>query len=268
LSLKKRRASNKGKKKVADRVPFKNIQTGKSYSIIGKSDFLVNLLLGHIISINLEEDWDFEASIYGKYMEVSDTAEPIEDEKIIFSYIPREGFPLINIDEDFIDIFYFLLMDGENNDEFLAYVKKHLSRKQPEIVFYYMFAMAEKAITEDNDFNFKKAEYILNHYKYKGTHTYMEKMKSIVTFVKSPSEKNLSDMLLIMNEEEDPYSSLVNVIGAIANDTLPKFVKDKYSNMLEDMNFQRNLLKIAVAILQSKTIEDFILSLVKGIVYE
>ena len=267
MSLKQKRRSNKTKKTVS-RVPFQGLETGTSYSIIGKSDFLVNLILGHIVSMNMEEDWDFEASIYGKYMEVSDEAEPIEDEKIIFSYIERNGFTTIDIDTDFISIFYHILMEDEECEEFLDYSKKHLSRKQPELVFYYMFAMAEVSIDDDLEFSYKKAEYILNHYKYKGTHTYMEKIRAIVTFIKTPSEKHLSELLLIMNEEEDPYKSLINVIGAISNDKLPKFVKDKYGNMLDDMNFQKNLLKIAVAILQSDTIEDFILSLLKGIVYD
>jgi len=271
VSLKQKRKMIKAKKSNRrERVPFTSLETGVSYSIIGKSEFLVNLILGHIIAMNMEEDWDFEASIYGKYMEISDTAEPIANEKIVFSYIEREGFPTINLDEDFIDIFYYILTyeSGYDCEEFKAYAKKHLSKKKPEIVFYYMFAMSERAINEDGEFSFKKAEFILNHYNYKGTHTYMEKMKSIVTFIKNPSATNLSDMMLILNEEKEPYNALVNIISAISNDTLPKFVKDKYGNMLEDMNFQKNLLKIAVAILQSETVEDFILSLLKGIVYE
>lgn len=269
MGLKQKRVSNKAKKQTKrERVPFKEMQTGQSYAIIGKSDFLVNLILGHIVSMNMEEDWDFEASIYGKYMEISDTEEPIPDEKIIFSHKEREGFPTINIDEDFIDIFYYIIFSGEEVEEYYEYCKKHLGRKKPEIVFYYMFAMAENAVDDDYEFHFKKAEYILHHYKYKGSHTYMEKVKSIITFVKTPTERHLADMLLIMNVEENPYTSLINVMGAMANNTLPKFVADKYSNMLEDMNFQKNLLKIAVAILNAETIEDFILSLVKGIIYE
>lgn len=267
MSLKDKRRSNRNKKTKIARTPFKGLSTGQSYSIIGKSDFLVNLILGHIVSMNMEDNWDFESSIYGKYMEVSDTVEPIANEKIVFSYIERTDFPVIDIDEDFLKIFYYLLLNGEDCEEYFEYCKKHLSRKPPELAFYFMFAMMEIAVNDDLEFSYKKAEYILNHYKYKGTHTYMEKMKAIVTFVKNPSEKHLSELLLIMNEEEEPYSSLVNVIGAIANDSLPKFVKDKYGNTLEDMNFQKNLLKIAMAILQSEHIEDFILSLVKGIVY-
>lgn len=268
VSLKRKRASNKAKKSTkSKRVLFQGLQTGQSYAIIGKSEFLVNILMGHIVSLNIEEDWDFEASIFGKYMEISDTAEPVLDERIVFSYIERDAFPTINIDEDFIEIFYYILMGGDESEEFLAYSKKYLGKKNPDIVFYYMYAMSEVALNDDDEFSFKKAEYILNHYNYKGTHTYMEKMKSIITFVKTPSEKHLSEMLLVMNEEEDPYSSLIRIISAIANNTLPRFVHDRYSNMLEDMNFQKNLLKIAVAILQAESIEDFILLLVKGIIY-
>lgn len=264
MGLKEKRRENKTKKVVKH--SFKGLETGISYSIVGKSEFLVNLVLGHIVAMNLEEDWDFESSIYGKYMEISDTLEPIKDEKIIFSKKIREGFPVIDLDEDFLDIFYYILLDGEEIEDFKIYIKKHLAKKPPELVFYYIFAMIEVAI-QDGEFNFKKAEYVLHHYKYKGVHTYLDKVRAVVTFVKTPSEKHLSELMLILDEEQEPYASLIHIISAIANNTLPKFVNDKYSNLLEDMNFQKNILKVSVAILQSETQEDFILTLVKGIIY-
>jgi len=267
MGLKEKRLKNKAKKsKKSERQPFKGFQTATNYSIIGKSDFLVNLILGHIVHINMEEDWDFEASIFGKYMEISDEAEPIEDEKIIFSKKERNGFTTINIDEDFIDIYYSLLIEDEL-PEFLDYCKKFLSRKNPELALYYMFAVCEVAIDEDLEFNYKKADYVLDNFKYKGTHTYLDKVKTVITFVKNPSEKHLSDMLLIMNEEEDPYHNIINIIGAISNETLPKYIADKYSSTIEDYNFQKGLLKISIAILQAETIEDFILTLIKGVIY-
>jgi len=244
------------------------IEPEKNCCVISKSDFLTNLIVSHIVAINNYIGYDLEASILGKYIVIDDEAEPIENTKLVVSKVRRKDsrFLEINLDEDYIKIFAYLLLD-EPDKKFLRYCDKYFKKLRPELVFYYMYAIVETAFDSDGEFNIIQADLVRETYNYKGEHTYLEKFRTVVNFVKSPSEKTLHKLLLIVDGKDENYRGIVRIIDNIANKSYPSYIESKFKDVLEGVSFQKNLLKILVNMLQADSKEDFILMCLKNIVY-
>lgn len=234
------------------------IKPGQSYSILTKSDFVFNLIMGHIYAISEPLNIYKTKAIFGKHIEISDTAVPSKT-KVVISRKEREEkeFHTVTVSTSFVDLFSTLL--GVDNEEFKDFCKKNIKRSKIEIAYYYMAAIANSCF-EGDEFLAVKANTIVNTYSYKGLHSVSDKYSALIDFVSLPNEVHLNELFLTFNDENGGFDSLVSLISLIVeNQKVPEFIIQQYGDDLNDPNFLRNLLLICTALLTTKSREEFIL---------
>lgn len=237
------------------------IKHEQSYSINSKSEFLTNIVIEYLLSLNEDNGIFPERSIFGKCAIVSNTELPTK-RSIVISPVPRnsdDGFQQLNIDDNVPEITF--IMHGQNNDENydkLKYIKQKLKRKEPEIQFYLTSAILGTGLdTQTID------RVIDTHYK--GIHTATERYQTLIDFILSPSETSLYRLLNVFND--DNYQQLINTISTLTNDT-PDWIITRFGEQLRGVNFTKTLLKLALIILKARDRDEFILSVLKGVIYE
>lgn len=237
------------------------LEHNTSYSIISKSELITNITIDYLLNLNQENGIYPERSIFGKSVIVSDTELP-NKRHIVLSKVTRtseDGFLTLNLD-DYIPDLTFIMHNQltEQNHDKLKYIKQKLKRKEPEIQFYLTSAILGTSLDT------LTIDRVIDHH-YKGIHTATERYQSLIDFVNAPSETQLYHLLNIFNEEN--HQQLINTISNLTYDT-PDWVSSRFGDRIRDINFTRTLLKLALIILKTKNRDEFILAVLKGVIYE
>ena len=96
-------------------------------------------------------------------------------------------------------------------------------------------------------------------------HTATERYQTLIDFVSSPNETSLYRLLNVFND--DNYQQLINAISTLTNET-PDWINNKFGEQIRDITFTKTLLKLALIILKAKDRDEFILSVLRGVIYE
>lgn len=234
-----------------------------SYAILGSSEFLVNRVMDYLKCINIDDGVSTERNIFEAYMVESDTQVPNKS-RIVLSRCKRDDlFVTIDIDSDVVGICLILAGLENCDDELKKFLKnnlrKYVQNGDSELVFYYVSAVAGL-----EDPSVSEAMYILSKYEYKANHSTVECYKTLIDFVSNPCETALSKLLLVFNEED--YQKMINCTSTLVNDT-PEWIKKKFGGEIESAIFTKSLLNLSLVILESKSREDFILRVLKKMIY-
>lgn len=237
------------------------IKPDTNYSLLSSSEFLRNMITNYVIMRNSEVGILTERSIFGKMLKVSDTDKP-NSKSIIISYVERDQalkFETIDIDSHLVELLFEMHnFDKEVNEHHIKYLNQKLKHKDKELCYYMVSAvLGLPKITTD------AIDGVINN-TYKGIHTLTEKYRELINFILMPNETSLHRILQIFHEED--YGSLVYCISCLV-DNVPAWIQQQYSETLEDIKFTRILLKIALIIIKSTNREQFILHILKEIIY-
>lgn len=232
-----------------------------SYSVLSKSELITNITIDYILHLNEENGILPERSIFGKHTIVSDTEVP-NKRRIVLSKIPRttdDGFKTLNLDDDIVELTFLIhRQDIEQVLDKVKYIKQKLKKRDIEIQFYLTSAILGTGLETHI------IDRVIDHH-YKGIHTATERYQVLIDFVNSPSETQLYHLLNIFNEEN--HQQLINTISSLTYDT-PDWVSSRFGDIIKDSGFTRTLLKIALTVLKTKSRDEFILSILKGVIYE
>lgn len=234
-----------------------------SYAVVSSSDFLVNRVIDYLKTINLDDGVATERNIFGMYMTESDTLNPSKS-RVVFSRCKRDAEVFVNIevDSNLVDICLLLAGLEDCNEDLKKFLKNNLKKyvsSDPELVFYYVSAVAGF-----NDPSVSEAMYVLSKYEYKANHSTVDCYKALIDFVSNPCETSLSKLLLVFNEPD--YQKMINCTSALVNDT-PEWIKKKFGQEIESSAFTKSLLNLSLVILNSKNRDDFILRVLKEMIY-
>lgn len=234
----------------------------KSYAVWSSSEFLVNRVIDYLKTINIDDGVSVERNIFEIYMVESDTQNPNKS-RIVFSRCKRdEDFINIDIDSNLVDLCLILSGMSDCNEDLRKFLRNNLKKyiqNEPELVYYYVCAVAGF-----KDPSVSEAMYVLSKYEYKATHNTVDCYKSLIDFVSNPCETALSKLLLVFNEPD--YQKMINCTSALVNDT-PEWIKKKFGSEIESSSFTKSLLNLSLVILNSKSREDFILRVLKEMIY-
>lgn len=238
------------------------ITHNQSYAIISKSDFLKNIVTEFIYTINEEHNIYRNRTLFGKYIKQSNTDLPTS-KYIILSDKERTDTDLIptldidnNLPEICFHLYYMPQSEIEQYKQELKYIKQKTKNLNPEIAYYYICAIiGSTRITTDLIDTVLKRQHI-------GTYTTTEMTETLIHFINSPSETSLFKLITIFND----YQRLINSISSLTNDT-PQWVTQRWGNILDTPEFIKTLLKIALIAIESNTQDEFIISVLKKIIY-
>lgn len=237
------------------------LEANKSYALESKCPLLKTIVLDYLIEINRHHDIYVGTSLYEKSIKISDTAEP-SSRAIVISQVPRnsDNITNINLDETIVDlVFEMNAIDPNENKDNIRLIKQKTKRLDPLLRYYKVLAiLGTQPITHES---INKAL----EYDYRGVHTTSEIIEVLVEFISHPSEINLQRLVRVVSFKEG-YQRLLNCIGMLVNDP-PEWVTQKYKAMLDSANFIRSLLKITLISLRSETTDEFILQVLKDIIY-
>lgn len=209
------------------------IESKKSYSVIStKSTFLQGLVTKFIMTVNLADGVYPSRSLFGQYVEVSDTVVPTAKCHVI-SYIDRtvDGFGLIDLDEDPLPILYELL--GIESKDYKTFVRNRVYKNpkvKPNSMYYYMVILRD--CIKSDGFNQTKAQLVIDNYKYQATSSAMDKYQSINSYVMKPCEEtlfNLMNVFSIETDEKKRMSSIVYCIKTILDNEVPSYIESRVS---------------------------------------
>lgn len=239
------------------------IGNGISYALNSDSDMLKHIVANYIIELNKKHNIHIGNNLFGTALIVSDTAEPTA-RSIVLSKTPRNHNKIKNLDIDsnIVDlVFEMQNIDKEVNKDSLRLIKQRLKNESPELKFFKVSAiLATEPITIDSIDN-------AINLKYKGVHTVTEQMDILVEFIMNPSEINLQRVVKYFNEQGGGYTKLINCMSLLTNDT-PEWINGRYKQSIETTNFIKSLLKIALIVLKAPSRDEFILAVLKDIIYK
>lgn len=233
----------------------------KSYALESKCPLFKTIVLDYLIELNRQQDIYVGSSLYEKSIKLSDTAEP-SSRAIVISQVPRqsEAITNINLDDSLVDlVFEMNSIDPIENKDNIRLIKQKTKRLDPLLRYYKVLAIlgtspiTHESITKALD------------YDYRGVHTTSEIVEVLVEFISHPSEINLQRLVKVVGVGNG-YQRLLNCIGMLVNDP-PEWVTQKYKTTLDSASFIRSLLKITLISLRSETTDEFILQVLKDIIY-
>lgn len=239
------------------------LEAGVSYAIISTSDMLKAIISAYIIELNRRENIFVGGNLYGKSLVISDTAEPTS-RSIVLSKVQRQSkaFKHIDIDPNIVELTFAMHgIDKEQYKDKIRLIKQKTKHTNPELCYYKVCAiMGAEEISTDT------IESALN-LNYKGVHTTAEQIEVLVEFISNSSEINLQRVVKVFNEQDGGYQKLINCMSMLTNDT-PEWISAKYKQTLESANFIKALLKIALIVLKAPSRDDFVLDIMKSIIYK
>lgn len=229
----------------------------QSYCILSDSELLRNIVVEYLYYINENNGVFRKKSLYGKFIEVSNFSEP-NKRTIVFSFKERVSpeFKTINIDEDLVEIVFTMYgYNIEANKDFIKYIKRKIKNKNIEVAYYSVCALMSIEMSYENiDKVFER--------QYTGVHTTTEMYSVLIEFINNPNETNLFKMLQVFNS----YQRLINTISVLLDNT-PSWVTQKFGDILGDAKFVKDLLRISLIVIKSETQEQFIVSVLKELIY-
>lgn len=239
-----------------------------NYCLISKSEFLKNRVADYLVYINSKVDILTEKSIFGKYLMVSDTEEPTK-RRVVISYKDRssEEFSKIDIDKNVVPLTMLTVgvdLSSEGGKQLLKMMSSKLARTEPEIAYYYAFAVCSDFI-RTNEVDYERGSQILNSKAYKGVHTATECYQGLIEFVQQPNEISLNKLIMLFND--DDYQKMINYLSNLVMDT-PEWLSNKFNTILNNKEFIKNLLKISLIASKSKNRDYFIIMCLKEIIYQ
>lgn len=239
------------------------IEPKQSYALVSSSDLLKHIVGNYIIELNRQHNIFVGANLYGISLVISDTAEPTA-RSIVLSKIARQNSKIkeLNIDENIPElVFEMQNIDREANKDTFRLIKQKLKNTAPELKFYKV-----SAIVATEPITIESIENAIN-LKYKGVHTTTEQLDVLVEFIMNSNEINLQRVIKYFNEQDGGYQKLINCITLLTNDT-PEWVANRYKQTIESANFIKALLKIALIVLKAPNRDEFIVAVLKDIIYK
>lgn len=234
------------------------LQADKSYALITESELIRTIATEYLIEINRQLNIFAKKSLFGKYIEFSNTATPT-NRTIVISSQPRHEKQIqnLNLDENLVE-FVATLTNTQIDKDIQRYLKTKLRNHTPDIAFYYL-----SAITGLNRLNTYEIDKMLD-LTYDGAHTSTERYQTLIDFISNPTEVSLFKLLQIFNEKD--HQQLLNCITNLTNDTA-EWITRKFGAILSDAGFIKSLLKLTLIAIKAKSREEFILECLTGIIY-
>lgn len=234
------------------------LQADKSYALITESELIRTIATEYLIALNQKQNIFPQKSLFGKYIEFSNTATPTT-RTIVISSQPRHEKQIqnLNLDENLVE-FVATITHTQIDKDIQRYLKTKLRNHTPDIAFYYL-----SAITGLNRLNTYEIDKMLD-LEYDGAHTSTERYQTLIDFISNPTEVSLFKLLQIFNEKD--HQQLLNCITNLTNDTA-EWITRKFSHILSDASFIKSLLKLTLIAIKSKSREEFILECLTGIIY-
>lgn len=240
-----------------------------NYTILSsKSEFLKLLITKHIQQINIDAGLYPNQSLFGKCILVGDDIVPTP-KKYVISYIKRDGFKLIDLDEEPLAVLSALL--NIENKEAKAYIRNKLLKNpniKPNALYYYMVLLRDCIDKQTDSFNYTKADIIVGTYTFETTSSQLDRYKALNSYVTNPSEKTLFDLVRVFQQGQDVKQRLTNIaycVKAILDDTVPDYIKSRI-NFSQDQAIIMNYLNLSLQIATFETFEEFISNMINKLV--
>ena len=164
-----------------------------NYTILSsKSEFLKLLITKHIQQINIQAGLYPNQSLFGKCILVGDDIVPTP-KKYVISYIKRDGFKLIDLDEEPLSVLSALL--NIENKEAKAYIRNKLLKNpniKPNALYYYMVLLRDCIDKQTDSFNYTKADIIVDTYTFETTSSQLDRYKALNSYVTNNRVRTLS----------------------------------------------------------------------------
>jgi len=239
-----------------------------NYSIISeKSEFLKHVLTKHIVGLNIAAGLYPNQSLFGQSIVVGNDQNPTP-KKFVISYIERENFKTLNLDEEPLPILYEVLK--VDNKEYKTYIRNRVYKNKNiklNSLYYYMILLRD-CINKDDSFNYTKADLIVDTYSYESTSSTLDKYKALNSYVTNPSEATLFTLVKVFSQGDDVKKRLTNVayhMKSILDDTVPDYIKSRVT-FPQDPTTTLNYLMLAAEIATFETFDEFINNMINRLV--
>ena len=211
---------------------------------------LNSMVKRYVIKINVEDNIHLEKSLFGKYIIFSDKLEPTEKGRVI-SYIPRERFLTIDIEENTINILCELL--HIDNQSLITYAQRYLAKKPKDLILYYLQILKE--YVEDGVFNTNKTKELMKTRPLESTYFFKDKYLQTSIAFSYFTLKNVTRMFGMFNIEQMDIYNVIGWLGYINKEQPPEFMKEEYQKSISS-DFKKNIIHVLSLSINVQSVEE------------